>query len=290
MALLWHTLAGALGLYSRAAPTQAGGYRLARFARRFRARCRWRDVFTTPHGPRLDLDLGIYPDCCMALGLYELTTARLLRRLLGPGGHFVDAGANLGYYTLLAAQHVGPAGRVDAIEPEPDNYRRLLANLERNGSPPQVQAHPVALADQPGEAAIHAYPDADTAHNHGCASLFPEPGYATTVRTVSTVRLDDLLDGATPRLIKLDVEGAELLAIEGMTRLLQSPTPPALIVEHNPPLAQHAGTNPDAWLRRVLALQPAYRPYVIGWRLRPLTAGSPRSVPPHQANLLLRCA
>jgi hypothetical protein len=55
-------------------------------------------------GLTLNLDLGTYPDCCMAYGLYELATARWVGRLLGPGDHFVDVGANIGYFTLIEAQ------------------------------------------------------------------------------------------------------------------------------------------------------------------------------------------
>src|SRR5882757_9969946 len=93
-------LEGALKLYSRIAPTERGGYRLARLVRRARSRDRWRDIFRTPDGFTLDLDLGIYPDCSMAYGLYELETARLIKRVLKPGDHFVDGGANIGYFTM----------------------------------------------------------------------------------------------------------------------------------------------------------------------------------------------
>ena len=58
----------------------------------------------------LGLDLGTYPDCCMAYGLYELDTARLIKRLLRVGDHFVDAGANIGYFTLLGRGSSARAG------------------------------------------------------------------------------------------------------------------------------------------------------------------------------------
>ena len=64
----------ALRGYSRIAPTERGGYRLARLVRRTRSREQWRDTFTTPDGLRFQLDLATYPDCCMAYGLYELDT------------------------------------------------------------------------------------------------------------------------------------------------------------------------------------------------------------------------
>src|SRR5688572_4106742 len=122
----------ALMLYSRIAPTERGGYRLARAARKTRDPARWRDVFRTPDGFDIELDISDYPDACMAYGLYELDTARLIRRLLRGGDHVVDCGANIGYFTMLAATRVGPGGKVDAFEPQADNFERLRENLRRN--------------------------------------------------------------------------------------------------------------------------------------------------------------
>jgi len=277
-----------LGFYSRVAPSQRGAYRLARLSRRFRPKEQWAARYHTPFGALLDLDIGTYPDCCMAYGLYELATARLMRRTLSPGDHVVDAGANIGYFTLLASGCVGPTGRVDAIEPQPKNHARLVANVANNGAPTQVRLHALALADRAGHTSIHAYPEDDKQHNHGCASMFPEPGFATRAAVVSTVRLDELLAETNPALIKLDVEGAELLAIEGMTQLLRTSHPPALIVEYNRTQAQLAGVKPDAWLRRAIEIQPAYRAYVIGRRLRPIGPKSDQLAALDQANLLLR--
>jgi hypothetical protein len=84
--------------YSRIAPTERGGYRLARLARRFVPESKRQGIFQTPDGLRLRLDLHTYPDVNMAVGLYELDTYRLLRRLLKGGSWFVDVGANLGYF------------------------------------------------------------------------------------------------------------------------------------------------------------------------------------------------
>src|SRR3954465_407097 len=130
-----------LKLYSRVAPTERGGYRLARAARKTRSRDSWRDVYDTPDGFSIDLDISDYPDICMAYGLYELDTARLIKRLLKPGDHFVDCGANIGYFTLMAARCVGPSGNIDAFEPQAANFERLSANLRRNHLADRVRLH-----------------------------------------------------------------------------------------------------------------------------------------------------
>jgi FkbM family methyltransferase len=255
-------------LYSRLAPTERGGYRLARFARRSRPRDQWKDVFHTPDDLRLELDLGTYPDCCMAYGLYELTTARLIQRLLRPGGHFVDGGANLGYYSIMAARCVGPTGQVDAFEPEPTNRARLLANIERNRFTDRIRVHDQALSDKAGTATIHFYED--DKHNHGASSLFAEPGAATRDTDVPTARMDEVLAGCMPNLIKLDIEGAEPLAIAGMTGLLETDAPPAVIAEYNTEQARTAGFEPIEFVRRLLQARPDYQAFVIGRRPRPI--------------------
>src|SRR5688572_16199782 len=197
----------ALRAYSRIAPTERGGFRLARMVRGLRKRDRWRDTFTTPEGFRLKLDLATYPDVAMAYGLYELDTARLIKILLRPGDHFVDAGANLGYFTLLAAARVGPSGRVSAFEPHPLNRARLLEHLRDNDLEDRVRVYDVALSDQEGVATMHMPPP--QSGNHGMASLFA----AGDAVEVKTARMDDMPLGPLPKLIKIDVEGAESLVV-----------------------------------------------------------------------------
>jgi FkbM family methyltransferase len=283
-------LAGRLALallraYARIAPTQKGGYRLARLVRRFVAKDHWHGPFTLGDQTRLTLDLATYPDCCMAVGLYELDTARLLRRLLNPGDHFVDCGANLGYFTLLAARCVGPTGRVDAFEPDPQNRARLEAHLAANETPAQVKVHPVALADGAGEATLY-HPTAAN-QNHGESSLYAPADLATHQPcTVRTARLDALLS-ALPHLIKMDIEGAELSAIKGMTALLTTSNPPKLIIEHNPESAAAAGHRPGDLLRQLRQSNPAYSAQWIGPRRKRLTSEAIDAIQ-EQGNILYR--
>lgn len=259
------TAEAALRAYSRITPTERGGFRLARLVRRLRPHENWIDTFTTPDGIRLKLDLATYPDVCMAYGLYELDTARLIKRLLKPGDHFVDAGANLGYFTLLAAKLVGSNGMVDAFEPHPTNRARLIAHLADNGLTDRVRVHAVALSDQAGFATMHMPHDAQS--NHGMASLYSPAGGSDTVE-VPTARMDETIGDAHPKLIKIDVEGAEPLAVAGMAALVQVEHPPMIIAEYNVDTARQAGTTPRAFIDRLRALQPAYKTYLIGWKLR----------------------
>jgi FkbM family methyltransferase len=276
---------GAVRAYARVAPTQRGGYRLARLARRFVPRSGWNGAFEVPGGARLDLDLGTYPDCCMAVGIYELDTLRLIRRLLRPGDHFVDCGANIGYFTLAAAARVGPAGRVDAFEPDPLNRARLEKHLAAKGSPANVRVHSVAVSDVAGEATL--YHPTEGGRNHGEASLFRPADGAAAAYTVPTARLDEVVTDS-PRLIKMDVEGAELAAIRGMTRLLKADTPPMLVVEHNPESAAAAGHRAGDLLRALREARPAYCAYWAGWRLREMRTPEEIDAFARQGNILYR--
>lgn len=253
-----------LRMYSHIAPTGRGGYRLARLARRFHGADDQVAQFRTPDELRFNLDLRTYPDCCMAFGLYELDTARAIKRALRPGDTFIDGGANIGYFTLIAAKAVGASGRVHAFEPQPDNRRRLAEHVAMNGLGDVVTIHPVALSDRAGEVELHTFDN--PASNHGQSTFFAG-SQATHAVSVRTVRLDDYLPDVAPRLIKLDIEGAEPLAIDGMRETLRR-NRPAVIVELNATTLARAGFPVREPLDRLLAAVPDYEPYVIAWRLR----------------------
>ena len=268
--------------YGKIAVSGRGTFKLARSVRESRPKSSWQNWFDTDAG-RMKLDVGTYPDVAMAYGVYELTTIRTIRSLLRPGDHFLDVGANIGYVSLIASRIVGPTGKVDSIEPEPHNRGRLLENIAANDAT-NVTVHAVAASDSTGTATIHM-PEGGP-YNHGTSSFFAVRG-KTIPTEVLTVRLDERVTGS-PKLIKMDIEGAEPLGIAGMTKLFDVPKPPALVIEHNAETAGRAGFAPEEWLRRLLAIQPRYQAWLIDWRLKrlrdPLTAAASLL----EANLLLR--
>ncbi len=275
---------GTLKAYSRIAPTERGGYRLARLGRSLIAKSQRDGVFQTPDGIRLKLDLRTYPDINMAVGLYELDTYRVMRRILKPGGWFVDVGANLGYFTLLGAKWTAPAGRVDAFEPDPINRKRLEEHLHENQLGDRVRVYPIAASSKVFELEL-IHPQA-AGSNHGMASFYKALAGEGQTFTVSTARLDEVLDGV-PDLIKIDVEGAELSAIEGMQKLLSAASPPKLIIEHNPASCAAAGYRPGDIFAKLLDFQPKYRIHWIGWRLRQIKSADELNSISRQGNLLV---
>jgi FkbM family methyltransferase len=162
-------------------------------------------------------------------GTFEISETRLVQALLRPGMTFLDVGAHIGYYTIIAARLVGETGRVHSFEPSETTRRLLDANVERNGFR-NVVVHREALADRTGE--VGFYPS-ELASNQGISSIIATDGRPPP-EIVPSSTLDDFVAGVgNPRvnLIKMDIEGAELHAIRGGQRVLGGPDAPTLIFE-----------------------------------------------------------
>ena len=146
-------------------------------------------------------------------GTLEPPVQEALRRLLAPGDVFYDIGANVGFFTLLGARLVGPAGRVVAFEPVPWCARAVGNNIELNEfGHAQIRAEAVGDAD--GAARLLVVGEASWSH-------LESTGRHADVRDeidVAVVALDSLVGAGTippPDVLKIDTEGAELQAIEG---------------------------------------------------------------------------
>jgi hypothetical protein len=100
-------------------------------------------------------DVGFSPHMIFE-GYWEFWLTRHFAEVIRPGDTVLDIGANLGYYTLLAADLVGSEGRVVAIEPNPDVFRRLSASIAVNGFTPRTSARNIALAG-PNETGDRAF-------------------------------------------------------------------------------------------------------------------------------------
>ena len=168
-----------------------------------------------PSGLSLGLDLRDRTQAIMYCGTYELFESRLLNDLLGSGDVFVDIGAHVGWFTVRAAQRIGSTGTVYAFEPYPPNAESLRANVTRN-SLENVRISAVALSDNRGTVRIARHADSDSAS----ATVGLTTG--SDAFDVTTNRLDDLVpEGASPALIKIDVEGLEESVLEGAVQTLR---------------------------------------------------------------------
>lgn len=164
-------------------------------------------------------------------GGYEPETTEIIRSSLGPGMVMVDLGAHLGYFTVLGAKLVGCSGHVFAFEPAPQTRELLARNVRSNGCEQVVTVLPYAVSAMSGRARL-ALPEGRS----GSASIFvpKQPGHGCV--EVDTVRLDDFFRARNwpcIHLVKMDVEGAEKAALEGMQELCRKNPQLKLITEIN---------------------------------------------------------
>ena len=118
-------------------------------------------------------------------GVWEPTITSLVRQHLQPGDVFVDVGANIGYYSLLAAQLVGPTGKVISFEPSPTVRAQLEANIARNHLADRVIVNAAAAGAEPGDVELFLAGEG----NLGQTSTRSAPGFTTEGR-VPLVRVD----------------------------------------------------------------------------------------------------
>ena len=152
----------------------------------------------------------------MAGGSYEPHMTAVFESHVAPGAHVVDVGANVGYFTLLAARLAGPTGRVTSFEPNPENVRLLLASLSRAPEGAPVEVLPVGLSDRRGAALF-------STHVGSNGGLRPDLDPLAAASVIATFRLDDLVEGVD--LLKIDVEGAEALVVRGALGVLERDRP-----------------------------------------------------------------
>lgn len=167
-------------------------------------------------------------------GIWEPQLSAWLTQRLRPGDTFVDIGANVGYFSLLAARCVGPTGTVVAVEPSPRSYALLTRNLARNGAS-NVRTAQVAVGDQEQDVTLFAGEET----HWGLASVVDTAAPTSQVEAVVAMRrLASVLapsELSTTRVIKIDVEGAEAAVVDGLLELLgAAPADLELVVEIGP--------------------------------------------------------
>ncbi|MCC7009105.1 MAG: FkbM family methyltransferase [Acidobacteria bacterium] len=217
----WRRLLPSLAWYLRHVPDHPGRWRLASLAVEWAPHLKERKTPVTIRARqgRFRVDgTSQTGRMLFATGEYEPGSTRILERALKPGDTMIDVGANIGYFAVVASRAVGPHGRVLAFEPQPDVRRRLAANLDLNALT-NVTVRSEALGASSGEVTLYTGPRDDT----GLASLRPLP--ESTAVTIPLVRFDDLWDGSPVRLIKIDVEGAEMEVLAGMAGCLRRDHP-----------------------------------------------------------------
>ena len=184
----------------------------------------------------LDIELGrLFSDQVLAhyLRHHEIPEpefVHLLFRALKPGDTAVDAGANVGFFTILMSKLVGPKGHVVAIEPDSRNLVVLRKNLDIN------DCKNVEIIDQPlgaeSGALMYFHEDDENGQSHVAATGTP----------CRAITLADILDHHVPALLKLDIEGSEYEAIRGLDEYPHRI--PTIVAEVNPAALKRVDSSP----------------------------------------------
>lgn len=178
-------------------------------------------------------------------GQFEKAVIEFVRRELKPGGNFLDVGANGGVYTVVAARSVGPTGHVYAFEPGDREAKLLRENVLRNGLT-NVTVIDSAVSNKKGIAQFAI--SRDGAMNSLARNRHPGQEIESW-KTVNTTTLDSAVEEygiSNVDLIKVDVEGAEQLVLEGAQALLSASPTPTIICEFCDLTAAGFGTTASA--------------------------------------------
>ena len=158
------------------------------------------------------------------LGSYEFDKQLLFERTIPLGSIVFDLGGHVGFYTLLASELVGSNGRVFVFEPVPQNLLHLREHLRLNRAT-NVTVVEVAVSDRSGVVSFDEGPSSSMGHMVAADGKLQ-------VRTVALDELIDTGDIPTPDYMKIDIEGAEALALSGAKAMLAKSHPTIFLATH----------------------------------------------------------
>lgn len=175
-------------------------------------------------------------------GIYEPFETEIVKTEIRKGDIVLDIGANIGYYTLIFANLVGPEGKVFAFEPDPGNFALLEKNVEANGYHNVILVNK-AVSNKNGKIKLYLSDDI------GDHRIYDSGDGRKSVE-IEAIRLDDYFKQGNSRVnfIKMDIQGAEWEAIQGMNLLLQKNKDLKVITEFSPKLLRISGIRPEDYL------------------------------------------
>jgi FkbM family methyltransferase len=201
-------------------------------------------------------------------GDFEWSERHFINDYLRKSEIFVDIGANIGLFTLLASKKVGEEGQVYSLEPCSKTYSRLVKNVALNGLT-NVKCHQIALSDHAGMKKINVSLDGYDAWN---SFVQPTAGNLFTVEMVSTSSWDTFAQEhhlmGRVALMKIDVEGWESHVLSGGMAFFSRTDAPILQIEFTDKAAQSAGTSCQILYRQLEAL--GYRMFIYEAKSRKL--------------------
>jgi FkbM family methyltransferase len=174
---------------------------------------------------------------------YEPETFEFLRRWCRPGDAVMDIGAHLGLFTVCMSRLVGPRGQVFSFEPTPFTCSVLRETVRLNHCESNVVVHQKGVSSQSGHASFF-----DTGDVVSNANSLVHTARSKATTTIETVSLDDVLPNRQAiRLLKIDVEGAELDVLRGAGRTINRCRPVIQLGLHPLPIREAGGSLEEIW-------------------------------------------
>lgn len=182
-------------------------------------------------------------------GIYEPLETELVNKEVKKGNAVLDIGANIGYYTLIFAKLVGEDGKVFAFEPDPTNFALLKKNVEMNGYK-NVMLVQKAVSNKTGKLKLYLCED-----KPGDNRIYNSHDRRKSIE-IAAIRLDDYFGRHNLKIdfIKMDIQGAEGGAIQGMLNLLKKNKTVKIVTEFWPVGLKRFGIDPDEYLKLLIEL------------------------------------
>ncbi|MEN1678154.1 MAG: FkbM family methyltransferase [Planctomycetota bacterium] len=213
---------------------------------------------------------------------FERLQREALCHLVKPGTTVIDVGANLGFYTCLLADWVGPEGRVIAAEPTPRVYEQMVSNVALNGLADRVTPIQAALAEAPGTATMNVYPPGAEVYNtigkpHAFVSQLEPEAVEVPTTTLDALLYESPADADC--FIKIDVEGFQHSVLLGGAERLKAMPNVTLMVEISDEFTEQSGVSPRETFALMRSLGYSALAPLEGGRLSPVT---PDGEPPER--------
>ncbi|MGV3660322.1 MAG: FkbM family methyltransferase [Prosthecobacter sp.] len=194
-------------------------------------------------------EIRLVPMCRFLSSSYEPVVWEWLKQRTVPGSVILDVGAQYGIYSLMAARHIGPEGRIFAFEPSPDTVGVLERHIDINNVGTNVEIVPAAVGAEAGEVTLYM------AGTHPCNTLAAPSKRADLFLVpmkVPAITLDTFCRerGISPTILKIDTEGWELPVLRGSVEILKNEAL-TIVVEMHPYAWESADYNADDFARFV---------------------------------------
>jgi FkbM family methyltransferase len=233
--------------YTRMSPVRKGKATLMNFALRLPISRPEPEIVKLRDGRQFCLYMRTSPNMYPGVyfyGEYERGISQIVKGMVRSGDICFDLGANLGWYTTLMSRLCGPNGQVHAFEPVPFIFEQLQKNVALSKCLSNCRLNNIAVSNSEGKASMHVF--AGLPNGHSSLSAMNRADFSEFECRMSTLN-QYIAEQSIKEVdfVKCDIEGAELLALQGATRLFRQKVPPVWIIESSKVTLSGFGNLPD---------------------------------------------